>query len=168
MILPIKSYTIAPIDIVREKTCINKKSNNNSPHASNIDKVSAGENFHFVSYQKSSQEFYEPLVQFVDNLVTHQREIHQKIKDESRQDEINNLEKKVLENDTNGIENAAEKIVDFAKRLSGDDNSKVGQIKNAVKKGFKQAGTNVGQLPELAQKTLESIMKKLDSWYLNK
>jgi len=168
MIAPIKSNAFLLIDIGKEKINGSEKSASNSPDANYIDKTSTVKSFHFVSYQKRSQDFYEPLIRFVDNLVTQQSEISKKIADNNSQNEIDKLEKTDFETGTNVAEKSAEKIVDFAKRLSGEDKSKVGQLKNAVKQGFIQAEKNIGRLPEAAQKTLENVLNKIDAWYNNK
>ncbi len=63
-----------------------------------------------------------------------------------------------------GVEAMSDKIVDFAKAISGGDKSKLEILKNAIDKGFREAEKKLGQLPEISQKTYDKIMEKLDAW----
>lgn len=64
-----------------------------------------------------------------------------------------------------GVEKTAGRILDFAKALSGGDPSKIGLLKDAVIKGFKEAEkTWGGKLPDISQKTYDRIMQGFDEW----
>ncbi|MBR1737194.1 MAG: hypothetical protein IJ736_09290 [Firmicutes bacterium] len=64
-----------------------------------------------------------------------------------------------------GIENTAQRLFDFAKDLSGGDDSKFQTLKDAVLKGFDNAAKLWGDdLPEISQKTYDSLMSKFDAW----
>ncbi|MDL2224893.1 hypothetical protein LJC20_01620 [Eubacteriales bacterium OttesenSCG-928-M02] len=64
-----------------------------------------------------------------------------------------------------GVEQTATRILDFAKALSGGDPSKIGMLKDAVIKGFKEAGAVWGgELPEICGKTYDRIMEGFDAW----
>ncbi|MGE5329946.1 MAG: hypothetical protein ACM3KR_10625 [Deltaproteobacteria bacterium] len=156
MISPVKTTSVIPISIAKQQAYTAQKPIGNSSGITDIHNVLSTKKLHFVSYQKRSQEFYEPLVRFVDNLITQQSEISKTLDNKDTQDEINKIEK------------TSEKIVDFAKKLCGDDKSKIWPIKNAVKKGFAQAGEGTENFSEYAQKALESVMNKIDSWHENK
>lgn len=59
----------------------------------------------------------------------------------------------------------SDRIVDFAKAISGGDKSKLDLIKDAIEKGFEAAGAEFdGKLPEICEETHELIMAKLDAW----
>ena len=64
----------------------------------------------------------------------------------------------------------AERIYNFARTLAGSDNSKLETLRNAVEKGFAQAGAafskKYGQsgLPSICQDTYKKVMDKFDDW----
>lgn len=64
----------------------------------------------------------------------------------------------------------AERIYNFARTLAGGDNSKLETLRNAVEKGFAQAGAafskKYGQsgLPSICQDTYKKVMDMFDDW----
>ena len=64
-----------------------------------------------------------------------------------------------------GVEQTSDRIVDFAKALTGGDPDKIEEMKEAFKKGFKQAEeTWGGELPEISKKTYDAVLEKFDAW----
>lgn len=64
-----------------------------------------------------------------------------------------------------GVKQTSERILDFAKALTGGDPNKVSEMRDAIEKGFSQASKLWGgELPEISQKTHEAVMKGLDEW----
>ena len=64
-----------------------------------------------------------------------------------------------------GIENTANRLFEFAKAVSGNDKTKINELKSAIEKGYKAAEKAFGgELPEICKKTLERTMEKLDQW----
>lgn len=64
-----------------------------------------------------------------------------------------------------GIEQTSDRILDFAKALTGGDPDKIEEMRKAFEKGFKQATATWGdKLPEISQKTYEATMAKFDKW----
>ncbi len=64
-----------------------------------------------------------------------------------------------------GVEQTSDRILDFAKALTGGDPSKIEEMRDAFKKGFEQATQTWGdKLPEISQKTYEATMAKFDQW----
>lgn len=64
-----------------------------------------------------------------------------------------------------GVEQTSDRIIDFAKALTGGDPDKIEEMREAFQKGFKQAtGTWGNKLPDISQKTYEATMKKFDAW----
>lgn len=64
-----------------------------------------------------------------------------------------------------GVKQTSERILDFAKALTGGDASKVEEMRKAIEKGFSQAAKLWGdELPEISQKTHDAVMKGLDEW----
>ncbi|HHV09420.1 MAG TPA: hypothetical protein GXX75_03950 [Clostridiales bacterium] len=64
-----------------------------------------------------------------------------------------------------GVDQTSERLVSFAKALTGGDPSKAEEMIAAVKKGFKAAEKAWGgELPEISKKTLDAAIKKLEAW----
>lgn len=64
-----------------------------------------------------------------------------------------------------GVEQTSQRIVDFAKSLTGGDKDKIEQMRSAIEKGFAAATKSWGKtLPDISSKTHDAIMKKLDDW----
>lgn len=63
------------------------------------------------------------------------------------------------------VESTSDRIVEFAKALTGGDPSKVEDMRNAIEKGFKEATKTWGRdLPDITNDTYNAIQKKLDEW----
>lgn len=68
-----------------------------------------------------------------------------------------------------GVTQTSDRIVSFAKALTGGDPSKVDEMINAVKKGYEAATkTWGGDLPAISKQTLDAALKKLDDWKAEK
>lgn len=64
-----------------------------------------------------------------------------------------------------GVNQTSDRILDFAKALSGNDKSKVQELVDAFKKGFDQATKAWGgKLPDISQQTYDKVLEKFDSW----
>ncbi|MBU4540369.1 hypothetical protein [uncultured Acetobacterium sp.] len=64
-----------------------------------------------------------------------------------------------------GVNKTSERIVDFAKALSGGDKSKLEALRNAFKEGFESAKKAFGgELPEISQQTYDKVMQGFDDW----
>ena len=64
-----------------------------------------------------------------------------------------------------GVEKTSDRILDFAKALSGGDPDKADELLEAFKEGFKQATGAWGQdLPEISQKTYKAVEEKFAAW----
>ena len=64
-----------------------------------------------------------------------------------------------------GVKQTSDRILEFAKALSGGDASKAEELKNAFIKGFKQAtGTWGKELPQISQDTYDAVIDKFDKW----
>lgn len=64
-----------------------------------------------------------------------------------------------------GVEQTSDRIVDFAKALSGGDASKADAMLEAFKKGFKEATSTWGKdLPDISQRTYDAVLRKFDEW----
>ena len=63
------------------------------------------------------------------------------------------------------VEETSNRIVDFAKALTGGDPSKVEDMRSAIEQGFKEATKTWGKdLPDITKDTYNAIQTKLDQW----
>lgn len=64
-----------------------------------------------------------------------------------------------------GVEQTSDRILDFAKALSGNDPEKADLLLDAFKKGFKEATKSWGdKLPDISQRTYDAVVEKFDAW----
>ena len=64
-----------------------------------------------------------------------------------------------------GVNQTSDRILDFAKALSGNDKSKAQELVDAFKKGFNQATKAWGgKLPDISQQTYDKVLEKFDNW----
>lgn len=64
-----------------------------------------------------------------------------------------------------GVKQTSDRILDFAKELSGNDVSKADLLLDAFKKGFAEATKTWGkELPDISQKTYDAVLEKFDAW----
>ena len=62
-----------------------------------------------------------------------------------------------------GVEQTSDRIISFANALTGGDPDKLEEMREAFKKGYKQAEeTWGGELPEISKKTYDAVMEKFD------
>ncbi len=74
-------------------------------------------------------------------------------------------QKDIAEDGYWGVEQTSERILSFAKALSGGDKSKAEELISAVKKGYEQATKAWGgALPDICKKTMETALNKLEAW----
>lgn len=69
----------------------------------------------------------------------------------------------ISENGYWGVKQTSDRIVDFAKALTGGNPDKIEEMRAAFEKGFKQAEkTWGGKLPDISQRTYDAVMEKFD------
>lgn len=74
-------------------------------------------------------------------------------------------QKDIAEDGYWGVEQTSDRIVEFAKALTGGDESKIEEMRAAFEKGFKQAtGAWGSKLPDISSRTYDAVMKKFDAW----
>ena len=74
-------------------------------------------------------------------------------------------QEEISENGYWGVNQTSERILSFAKALTGGDPSKVEEMRSAFEKGFSQATKAWGQsLPSISNDTYDAVMKGFDKW----
>lgn len=64
-----------------------------------------------------------------------------------------------------GVEQTSDRILDFAKALSGNDPEKADLLLDAFKKGFEEATKTWGdELPDISQRTYDAVVEKFENW----
>jgi hypothetical protein len=72
-------------------------------------------------------------------------------------------QKDIAEDGYWGVNQTSDRIIDFAKALTGGDPSKIEDMRDAFKKGYEQAEkTWGGKLPEISKQTYDAVMEKFD------
>ena len=80
-------------------------------------------------------------------------------------DVIAQAKRDVAEDGYWGVEQTSDRILDFAKALSGGDSSKASELLDAFKKGYEKATKAWGQdLPDISQKTFAAVEEKFKKW----
>ena len=71
----------------------------------------------------------------------------------------------ISENGYWGVEQTSDRILDFAKALSGGDVSKADELLEAFKKGYEQATAAWGkELPDITKDTYKAVEEKFAAW----
>lgn len=74
-------------------------------------------------------------------------------------------QKDIAEDGYWGVAQTSDRILDFAKALSGNDPSKADELLAAFKKGYQQAtGTWGKELPDISKRTYDAVVEKFDKW----
>ena len=64
-----------------------------------------------------------------------------------------------------GVEQTSQRILDFARAISGGDPSRINVLRDAVERGFQAAERAWGgNLPEISHRTLEAVRRGFDEW----
>lgn len=64
-----------------------------------------------------------------------------------------------------GVNQTSDRLVSFAKALTGGDPAKIDEMIAAIQEGFDQATKAWGgELPDISKKTLDATMDKLEKW----
>lgn len=64
-----------------------------------------------------------------------------------------------------GVKQTSERLINFAKAITGGDPSKIEEMRKAIQKGFGAAEKEWGsKMPSITQQTYDATMKGLDEW----
>lgn len=81
------------------------------------------------------------------------------------EDTILQAQKDIAEDGYWGVTQTSDRILDFAKALSGGDSSKAEELLDAFKKGYKQATKAWGdELPDISKRTYDAVVEKFQKW----
>lgn len=84
-----------------------------------------------------------------------------------RQTLISKAQEDVSENGYFGVKQTSQRILEFAKAITGGDPEKMENMKKVVDKAFKQVGGIFGgynNLPDISKKTYDAVMQGFDEW----
>lgn len=74
-------------------------------------------------------------------------------------------QKDIAEDGYWGVEQTSDRIIDFAKALTGGDPDLIDKMQKAFEKGFSEATKSWGkELPDISQKTYNAVMEKFQTW----
>ncbi len=184
MINPISSGSMTYTNIKNEKRYDSRNNPNNQEQTSDRVEIDSHKNKpDFVTYTKSAAK--KPSAEEIEKLWEESEKATQVLRDLVEK-LIMNQEKKarnsgnfvtidsetraeaqraVSEDGEWGVKAVSSRIVAFAKAICGGDKSKIGEIKNAIEKGFSEAERMLGgSLPEISHRTHDEIMRELDEW----
>lgn len=120
--------------------------------------------------KKESDVAYQNLKRIVEDMLKRQGLIFQDLDLESEEDIKIDEEAKIeaqnsiKEGGEYSPDKVSDRVVKFAKAISGGDKSKLGLLRSAIEEGFEEAEKVFGKLPEISYETQDLIMKKLDEW----
>lgn len=178
------SHNISPVKPVKSRYLEKDKDNKEKPSQEAV-KYEPSQNREPVTYKKpghvydhvtveklkkQSEEAYNHLRGLVEKLLLKQGHSLKTITAEEwaniEVDEATRLEAQsmIAPGGSLSPEAVSDRIVDFAKAISGGDIEKLDKLKEAIDEGFKQAESILGELPEISKETYKLIMEKLDTW----
>lgn len=80
-------------------------------------------------------------------------------------DDIEQAKAAISEDGEYGVNAVSDRLVEFAKTISGGDKTKLNELVSAIDEGFTQAKKALGgELPDICQRTYDETMRKLNDW----
>jgi len=160
--IPVKKQEAAIVEL--NKTPVKDNITYNKPTSKNID------HNEIKRIMAEAEKSYQGLQELVQRLIARQGQKREDVfsgKEVLMVDEEARLDaqKAISEDGEWGVEAVSDRLVAFAKAISGNDKAKFAEVKAAIEKGFKEAEKAFGgQLPEISYKTYDETMRKLDEW----
>lgn len=119
--------------------------------------------------KRASEEKYQNLRNLVKEMLARQGMTFKDVLDGKaiEVDEITQSQAQaaISEGGDQSPEAVSDRIVEFAKAISGGDKSKFNLLVGAIDEGFSEARRLLGgQLPEISQKTYDLVMEKIENW----
>lgn len=151
-------------------TITDNRSGNTSEQKPSEEKTAAKSDKMEFTAKSTRQLKNESMKSMVSQLITGQASVKgDKINIQSQLNEIlSSFDIEPIEADSEdfwGAEKTAQRILDFAKNLAGDDSDAFSTLKDAFQKGFDEAGGIWGdKLPGVCQDTYDLVQKGFDEW----
>ncbi len=123
--------------------------------------------------KKEAEDALSPLRQMVEELLKQQGMHFKGANRKANEDRMVQIDantraeaqRLISEDGEYGVKKTANRLFEFAKAVSGNDKTKVKELKSAIEQGYKAAEKAFGgQLPEICKNTLKCVMDKLDQW----
>jgi hypothetical protein len=94
---------------------------------------------------------------------------HPDLSPEARNALISKAQEDIGENGYYGVKQTSQRMIDFAKAITGGDPSRIEEMRQYIQKGFDEVERMFGgRLPEISYQTLQATMKGLDDWAAGK
>lgn len=133
------------------------KSPQYKPDLEKINAMNAGLSNNMAAFRKMVQALFKNQGNVSSNAMNQLLEIDRLTQEQAQQ--------AISEEGEWGVEKTAQRILDFAKAISGGDSSKIDSLRSAVKEGFAAAEKMWGgSLPDISHRTLERVMQGFDEW----
>jgi len=127
--------------------------------------------------QKEASKTTEQLRELVEKLILKQND-NKKVSDTSSKsntltledlgitpEDVEQAQAAVSEDGEYGVKAVSDRLVEFAKAISGGDKSKLDELVSAIDKGFAAAKDTLGgELPDISSQTYDETMRKLNEW----
>lgn len=90
---------------------------------------------------------------------------HPDLSESARNSLIARAQEDIGENGYYGVKQTSQRMIDFAKAVTGGDPSRIEEMRAYIQKGFDEVERMFGgRLPEISYQTLQATMKGLDEW----
>lgn len=90
---------------------------------------------------------------------------HPDLSPEARNSLISKAQADIGEDGFYGVKQTSQRILDFAKAVTGGDPAKIEEMRDAIQKAFDEVERMFGgKLPDISYQTLNAIMQGLDDW----
>jgi hypothetical protein len=90
---------------------------------------------------------------------------HPDLSPEARNALISKAQEDIGENGYYGVKQTSQRLLDFAKAITGGDPSKIEDMRKYIQKGFDEVERMFGgTLPQISYQTLAAVMQGLDEW----
>jgi hypothetical protein len=92
---------------------------------------------------------------------------HPDLSPEAQDALIAKAQEDIGENGYYGVQQTSQRILDFAKAITGGDPSKIGKMREMAQRAFDDVAKIMGgwdKLPDISKQTYEAVMKGFDDW----
>jgi hypothetical protein len=94
---------------------------------------------------------------------------HPDLSEDARSALISRAQEDIGENGYYGVKQTSQRLIDFAKAVTGGDPSRIEEMRDYIRQGFEAVERMFGgKLPEISYRTLNAVMQGLDDWAAGK